>query len=128
LIISDLAAYRASADRLIGFLGARSVTHILGGHIELDAVAEPYPIGSTYRPDERPLQLSWDDLVALPAALDEFNGFYSRHPNYILSNPVHNLAALLAAIAFAIFLMAWGLRSLLRRRRQLAQPAAQSAA
>jgi len=45
-----------------------------------------------------------------------FNGFYSRHPNYILTNPIHNLVAL-AIIAVAILiLIVWGVRRLLRRR------------
>jgi hypothetical protein len=31
------------------------------------------------------------DLTALPAALERFKGFYARYPNYILTNPMHNL-------------------------------------
>jgi uncharacterized protein HemY len=53
----------------------------------------------------------------LPAALEHFNGFYARYPNYILTNPIHNLVALaIIAVAVLIFL-GWGVRRLLRRRR-----------
>jgi uncharacterized protein HemY len=50
--------------------------------------------------------------------LDEsFNGFYARHPNYILSNPIRNLVALsIIAVAVLIFIV-WGVRRLLRRWR-----------
>jgi len=57
------------------------------------------------------------DLIALPAALERFNGFYARYPNYILTNPIHNLVALaIIAVAVLIFIV-WGVRRLLRRRR-----------
>jgi uncharacterized protein HemY len=57
------------------------------------------------------------DLTALPAAFKSFNGFYARYPNYILTNPIHNLLALaIIAVAVLIFIVS-GVRWLLRRRR-----------
>ena len=56
------------------------------------------------------------DLMSLPAALDGFNGFYSRHPNYVIVNPMHNLAALAAGILLAIALLVWVVRRLWKRR------------
>jgi uncharacterized protein HemY len=57
------------------------------------------------------------DLTALPAALESFNGFDSRYPNYILTNPTRNLVALaIIAVAVLIFIV-WGVRRLLRRWR-----------
>jgi uncharacterized protein HemY len=53
----------------------------------------------------------------LPAAIERFNGFYARHPNYILYNPIHNLLALAIIAAAVLILIAWGVRRLLRRRR-----------
>jgi uncharacterized protein HemY len=53
----------------------------------------------------------------LPAALEHFNGFYARHPNYILHNPIHNLLALAIIAVAVIILIVWGVRRLLRRRR-----------
>jgi hydroxyacylglutathione hydrolase len=118
LLIDDAAAYRESARRVIDFLKTRPLTHILGGHIELNAAGHAYRFGSHYHPNEHRLELAREDLEALPAAFENFNGFYARHPNYILTNPIHNLLAL-AVIAIAVLiLIVWGVRRLLRRRRR----------
>ena len=117
LLIEDAAAYRESALRVVDFLKTRPLTHILGGHIELDTAGHAYRFGSHYHPNERRLELEREDLTVLPAAFDGFNGFYARHPNYILTNTIHNLL-LLAIIAVAVLiLIVWGVRRLLRRRR-----------
>jgi len=117
LLIEDAAAYRESALRVVDFLKTRPLTHILGGHIELDTAGHAYRFGSHYHPNERRLELAREDLTALPAAFDGFNGFYARHPNYILTHTIHNLL-LLAIIAVAVLiLIVWGVRRLLRRRR-----------
>jgi hydroxyacylglutathione hydrolase len=117
LLIEDAAAYREGALRVVEFLKTRPLTHILGGHIELNAAGHAYRFGSHYHPNEHLLELAREDLTALPAAFESFNGFYARHPNYILTNPIHNLVAL-AIIAIAVLtLIVWGVRWLLRRRR-----------
>jgi hydroxyacylglutathione hydrolase len=117
LLIEDAAVYRESALRVIEFLKTRPLTRILGGHIELNKRGQAYRFGSHYHPDEHRLELTKEDLTALPAAFDSFNGFYARHPNYILSNPIRNLVAqAIFALAVLIFIM-WGVRRLLRRRR-----------
>ena len=117
LLIEDTAAYRESALRVIEFLKTRPLTHILGGHIELNTAGKAYRFGSHYHPNERRLELTREDLIALPAAFERFNGFYARHPNYILSHPIRNLVAqAIIALAVLIFIV-WGVRRLLRRRR-----------
>jgi glyoxylase-like metal-dependent hydrolase (beta-lactamase superfamily II) len=117
LLIEDAAAYRESALRVIDFLRTRPLPHILGGHIELNAAGRAYRFGSHYHPNEHRLELARADLTALPAALEHFNGFYARYPNYILTNPIHNLLALaVIAVAILIFIV-WGVRRLVRRRR-----------
>jgi hydroxyacylglutathione hydrolase len=117
LLIEDAAAYRESALRVIDFLKTRPLTHILGGHIELNAAGRAYRFRSHYHPNEHRLELARADLTALPAALKGFNGFYARHPNYILTNPIRNLLALVViAVAVLIFIV-WGVRWLLRRWR-----------
>jgi hydroxyacylglutathione hydrolase len=117
LLIEDAKAYRESALRVVDFLKTRPLTHSLGGHIELDATGHAYRFGSHYHPNEHRLELAKADLTALPEALERFNGFYARYPNYILTNPIHNLVAMaVIAIAVLIFVV-WGLRRLLRRRR-----------
>jgi hydroxyacylglutathione hydrolase len=116
LLIDDGAAYRESALRVIDFLKTRPLSYILGGHIELNAAGHAYRFGSHYHPDEHRLELAREDLAALPAAFESFNGFYARHPNYILTNPIRNLVALaIIAVAVLIFIV-WGVWRLLRRR------------
>lgn len=117
LLVDDVAAYRASASRLIGWLAGRPVAHVLGGHVELDVDGRLYPRGASHHPDERPLALAGDDLVALAAALGDFNGFYARHPHFTLSHPLRNLMVLAAAALLVLALLAWGTRRLLRSRR-----------
>jgi hydroxyacylglutathione hydrolase len=117
LLIEDAAAYHESALRVVEFLKTRPLTYILGGHIELTTAGQAYRFGSHYHPNEHRLELAREDLTALPAAFESFNGFYARHPNYILSNPVRNLVAM-AIIAGAVLLfIVWGVRRLLGRSR-----------
>jgi hydroxyacylglutathione hydrolase len=118
LLIEDAAAYHDSALRIVDFLKTRPLTHILGGHIELNAAGHAYRSGSRYHPDERRLELAREDLTALPAAFESFNGFYARHPNYILTNPIHNLLALAIIGVAVLILVVCGVRRLLRRRRR----------
>ena len=119
LLIEDAAAYHESALRVVEFLKTRPLTGILGAHIELNTSGEAYPFGSHYHPNEHRLELAKEDLTALPAAFENFNGFYARHPNYILSHPIRNLVAqAIIALAVLIFIV-WGVRRLLRRRRRL---------
>jgi hypothetical protein len=102
--------------RVVDFLSSRPLTHVLGGHIELDAAGRAYRFGSHYHPNEHRLELASTDLTALPAAFERFNGFYARYPNYILTNPTRNLVGLaIIALAVLIFVV-WGVRRLLRRR------------
>jgi hydroxyacylglutathione hydrolase len=117
LLIDDAGAYRESALRVIDFLKTRQLTHILGGHIELNAAGSAYRFGSRYHPNEHRLELTRADLAALPAAFERFNGFYARYPNYILTNPVHNILALSFAVLVALSLAAFGLYRLWRCRR-----------
>ena len=118
LLIDDTATYRESALRVVEFLKTRPLTHILGGHIELNKTGEAFRFGSRHHPNEHRLELTREDLIALPAALESFNGFYARHPNYILSHPIRNLVAQ-ATIALAVLIfIGWGVRRLWRRRRR----------
>jgi len=118
LLIDDAKAYHESAVRVVEFLKTRPLTHILGGHIELNAVGRAYRFGSHYHPNEHRLELTREDLTGLPAAFERFNGFYARYPNYILTNPIRNLLAMaMIAVAVLIFIV-WGVRRLLRRRHR----------
>ena len=118
LLIEDAQAYRESALRVIDFLKTRKLAHILGGHIELNAAGRAYRFGSHYHPNEHSLEFTRADLSALPPALERFNGFYARYPNYILTNPIHNILALLSAVLVVLGFAAFGLYRFLRRRRR----------
>jgi hydroxyacylglutathione hydrolase len=118
LLIEDAGAYRESAVRVVDYLKRRPLTHILGGHIELNATGHAYRFGSHHHPNEHRLELARADLAALPAAFDRFNGFYARYPNYILTNPIHNILALAFAVVVVLSLAAFGLYRLWRRRRR----------
>lgn len=118
LLIDDATAYRESVLRVADFLKTRPLTHILGGHIELNTAGRAYRFGSQHHPDERRLELTREDLTALPAAFDRFNGFYARYPNYILSNPIRNLVAMGVLAVAVLILIAWGVLRFLRRRRR----------
>jgi glyoxylase-like metal-dependent hydrolase (beta-lactamase superfamily II) len=117
LLIEDWKEDYASAVRVVDFFKTRPLTHVLGGHIELDAAGHAYAFGSHYHPNEHRLELSKEDLLALPMALQQFNGFYAHYPNFIISNPRHNLAVLAIAALAVLAVVVWGIRRLLRRRR-----------
>ena len=56
----------ASAERLVDFAAARPVRHVMGCHIEMTRTpGRDYPLGTTYQPDEPPLQMSPDRLLAV---------------------------------------------------------------
>ena len=118
LLIEDAAAYRESALRVVDFLKTRSLTHILGGHIELNTAGRAFRFGSHHHPNEHRLELARADLMALPAAFERFNGFYARYPNYILTNPIHNILVLVFAVLVVLSVAAFGLYRLWRRRRR----------
>lgn len=117
LLVDDLDAYRESARRVADFVKAHPVMHVLGAHIELDMTGQLYPRGATFHPNERTRPLTIFDVDALPAALADFNGFYSRYPNYVVVNPIHNLIALAAGVIAALLLLVWLGRRLWKRRR-----------
>ena len=117
LMVDDLDAYRASAARLVSFLGDRPVSHVLGAHIELDAKGELYPSGSQHHPSERALALDRADVLALPAALADFNGFYARHEHYVITNPKRNLLT----VVVGILLFSVGIVGAWRRMRRRQQ-------
>jgi glyoxylase-like metal-dependent hydrolase (beta-lactamase superfamily II) len=118
LLVDDATAFHQSALRLIDFLQARPVSHILGGHIELDANGETYSFGSQYHPNERPLALSKEDLLVLPKAFEHFNGFYARYPDFVLFNSIRILVVEAAGVLAILIAAGWGLFRFLKRRRQ----------
>jgi glyoxylase-like metal-dependent hydrolase (beta-lactamase superfamily II) len=103
LLVEDIDAYQASAERVGEFVRNRPVRVALGGHIEKDHAGELLPWQSTHHPDERPLPLPKADVLALPAALRGFNGLYSESGGFVIMNPNR----VIAASAIAILVLAY---------------------
>ncbi len=55
--IGNFQLWMQSMRRLIEFVDAHPVTHIVGCHIEISESGEDYPRATTYQPDEPPLQM-----------------------------------------------------------------------
>jgi hydroxyacylglutathione hydrolase len=121
LLIADKSADLASAKRVAEFVAHRPVTYVLGGHVELDRAGKTF-LGDHYHPDERPLQLSKDQLLRLPAVVESFNGFYGRHGEYVLESQNRVLGAAAAVLVTLLVAAGFGIRALLRRRRRKQSP------
>jgi glyoxylase-like metal-dependent hydrolase (beta-lactamase superfamily II) len=93
LLVDDAGAYEISANRVADFLRDRPVRQVLGGHVEKDRAGGFFPWESTLHPDEGPLALQKADLLALPAAMHRFNGFYSDDGTFVIVNPIRTLLA-----------------------------------
>jgi hydroxyacylglutathione hydrolase len=66
LYIFDLPAYLSTMDRMVAFAAARPVTHVLGCHVEMtQRPGRDYPLGATYQPKERALELTAAHLTAV---------------------------------------------------------------
>ncbi|MGA7514804.1 MAG: MBL fold metallo-hydrolase [Candidatus Sulfotelmatobacter sp.] len=125
LLIDDANADLASAERVSAFVKDRPISYVLGGHIELDVSGETFPWESQYHPNEHVLQMSKDDLLALPAAIRSFNGFYTRRGKFIMINSMRMLIvwavlAVVVLIALVMMLVLYVRRR--RRARRLRSP------
>jgi hydroxyacylglutathione hydrolase len=103
LLIEDTNADLASARRVAEFVEQRPVTYVLGAHIELDQSGKTV-VGTRYRANERPLQLTKQDLLAVPGIVNGFNGFYAKRGAYVLMN--QNRILILLGVGAAILLVA----------------------
>jgi hydroxyacylglutathione hydrolase len=112
LLIDDTAADLASAQRVAAFVKDRPVSYVLGGHIEMDKSGEMFPWESQYHPNEHALAMTKDDLLALPAAVAGFNGFYSRSGQFLMMNQmrlliVYAVVAIAVLIALVVLIVRW---------------------
>lgn len=118
LIIDDAKADFASSNRVADFVKNRPVTYVLGGHIELDANNQMLPLASSYHPNEHVLQLTKQDLLALPAIIGSFNGFYSGNGMFVLYSQSRILLALGFVLIVVLVALGMLLRRFLRRRKR----------
>jgi glyoxylase-like metal-dependent hydrolase (beta-lactamase superfamily II) len=120
LLIADAAADLASARRVAQFIAPRPVSYVLGGHIELDRAGHTF-LGDHNHPNERPLQLTKQDLMDLPAIVASFNGFYGRSGDYVLENQNRVLMALGTVVIALLVAAGFGLRAYVHRNRRAAR-------
>jgi hydroxyacylglutathione hydrolase len=118
LLIDDPAAEIASARRVADFLSDKPVAAVLGGHVELDASGETFPWEGTYHPNEHRLAMTKADLLALPAAAESFNGFYSRSGGFVMIDTIRVLIAFAAAAAAVLIVLIAGIVVMIHRRRR----------
>ena len=101
LLIDDTNGDLASAERVAAFAKDRPISFALGGHIVLNSAGELFPWESQYHPHEHVLQLTKDDVLALPAAIRSFNGFYSVHGKFTMENSMRILMAFAVLVIVA---------------------------
>jgi hydroxyacylglutathione hydrolase len=118
LLIDDTRADLASAQRVAASIRDRPVSFVLGGHIEMDVNGNLFPWESHFHPNEHVLQMTKDDLLALPAALRSFNGFYTKSGNFIMMNSIRILIAEAFLVVVAAVALAWMLVAYIRRRKR----------
>jgi hydroxyacylglutathione hydrolase len=117
LIIDDIHADRASALRINQYLHDRPVTHVLGGHVELDRNGQAEPMGSSWHPDEAPLPLGKEDLAQLPQVLAAFNGFYSQSGPFVMYSQARMLQVVGTTALLLLIVIVLTLRWWFKRRR-----------
>ncbi len=118
LLIEDASADLASAERVAAFVNDRPVRFVLGGHVEMNTAGKLFPRESTYHPQERSLEMTKDDLLALPAAIREFNGLYTVRGQFTMENPLRILVlCAVLALLLLVVIVRWSIRFVVRRKR-----------
>jgi hydroxyacylglutathione hydrolase len=66
LYVQDMPAFVDSLERLVRLAESGGARHVMGCHIEMSRTAgRDYPVGTTYQPDEPPLQMTVAQLGAV---------------------------------------------------------------
>lgn len=116
LLIENASADFATAQRVADFVRNRPVSFVLGGHIEMNSRGELYPWQSHYHPNEHVLQMTKNDLLALPAAVRSFNGFYTKTGNFVMMDSIRILIAFAVVTGVLLIVFIWALAHYARRR------------
>jgi len=117
LLIDDTPTELATVQRVADFVRDRPVSFVLGGHIEKNAAGELLPWEPTYHPSEHVLQLTKADLLALPAAVHSFNGFYTTSGQFVMMNSMRMLYLYAGILLIVLAVFVWLLVRFLQRRR-----------
>ena len=124
LLIDNAGDYLRSAERVVAFVRDRPISYVLGGHIEMNASGELLPWQSQYHPHERALEMTKKDLLALPAALGSFNGFYTTSGKFVMMDSIRLLIAFAALAGVVLITLVWIFVRYLRRRLGARKPVA----
>jgi hydroxyacylglutathione hydrolase len=116
LLIDNAGADLASAERVAAFVRDRPISYVLGGHIEMNASGELFPWQSQHHPHELALQMTKNDLLALPAAIRSFNGFYTTSGKFAMMDTIRLLIAFAVLVGVVLIALVWILVRYLRRR------------
>jgi glyoxylase-like metal-dependent hydrolase (beta-lactamase superfamily II) len=127
ILVDDREAYAASARHIADFVRNVPVRAVLGGHIEKDIHGELFDWQAPQHPDEASLALPEADLLALPTALDAFNGFYATHGSLVLVSPIHLLWVAAFGALVVVGALAWLAVRVIRRWRHRRQRASSAA-
>jgi glyoxylase-like metal-dependent hydrolase (beta-lactamase superfamily II) len=101
LYAKDYPDFLRSLDRLAEFAGERTITRVLGCHIEMSRTpGHDYPAGSTYQPDEVPLRLPAGRITDIRDAARAASrpGVYP-HDDFIIWHGGQRLAPMLGQAA-----------------------------
>jgi hydroxyacylglutathione hydrolase len=100
------------------FVRDRLVSFVLSGHIELNSARDTFPWESQYHPHEHVLQMTKDDLLALPAAIGSFNGFYTVRGKFMMMNSMRILVAEAVLAGAVLVALVWMPIRYIRRRKR----------
>jgi hydroxyacylglutathione hydrolase len=121
LLVDDASADLASAERVAAFVKDRPISFVLGGHIEMNSAGDLFPWESQYHPHEHVLQMTKDDVLALPVAIRSFNGFYTVHGEFTMEDSTRLLIALAVLVLVVAVAAVWTVVRYIRRRSRAKQ-------
>ena len=92
----------------------------------MNSAGELFPWESEYHPNEHALQLTKDDLIALPTAIRSFNGLYTVRGSYTMMNSRRLLIVVGIAVLVVIVALVWMVVRYLRRRKRIVRERAET--
>lgn len=110
LYVEDSSAYNETLKRLVAFAETRTVTSVVGSHIEMtDRPRRDYAFGATYQPREHALALTPGHLTEILGAISTKGRGVFRYNDFILYNQPSTLPML------RLVARGWVRRHLLRK-------------
>ena len=102
----DFPAYLDSMDRTVEFASTRQIAHVMGCHIEMSRQpGRVYPVGCTYQPNEAPLQMTVEQMIAIRDAarsIKDKPGVHTFDDFLIMNGPYrHYIVKLIAKALWA---------------------------